>query len=279
MASKKPVISITPLEETHPLVMIFWTDKTYNKEARKTFFYDKYIVCNFKLSKLVAEKINASVKKFEKTISGWLCDKCTVWESYVRADELKTIIENSYDLKGRFSNLILNVCSTTPITDKDDQNVICIDLRRPEAVGKEKVYFTDGTSMKFGKIADREAYSEYKYHMINGLKKYYYKSLENINSDEIEYHIEKIEELTSDVKTLEDVEYYHEIICDYKHLNIYKVKSFEELRENLANVMYAQKFIQQTYNKLSARALKVASVDTQRKNLVNGGYDKHFPSL
>lgn len=36
-----------------------------------------------------------------------------------------------------------------PITDMDEQYVIYI-VHRPEAVGKEKVYYTVGTSMKFG---------------------------------------------------------------------------------------------------------------------------------
>lgn len=77
MTSKYPiVISITLIEETQLLVMIFWIDNTYDNETRKTFFYDKYIIRNFKLYKLVAEKTHASVKKFEKTISEWLCNKC-----------------------------------------------------------------------------------------------------------------------------------------------------------------------------------------------------------
>ena len=281
MTSKKSsdIIPITPLEETHPLVMILWTDNTYNKKARKTFFYDKYIIHNFKLSKYIAEKTNASVKKFEKTISEVYCDKCTVWESFIRADELKTIIEESYDTKGRFSILINNVCSKFPIIDMDDQNVICIDLRRPEAIGKEKVYFSNGTTMKFGKAADREAYSEYKYHMINGLKKYHSKSIENIDFDKIDDLVEKIKQLTSNKKTLEDVSKYYHIIVNYKHLNVYKIKSFEELKEKTADVMYSQRFIQQTYNKLAVQAAKNTATEAQRKNLVNGGYDKHFPSL
>lgn len=280
MTSKKDnVISITPLEETHPLVMVFWTETEYNKETKKTFFYDKYIIRKFKLSKLIAEKTNVSVKKFKKNISGMLCDKCIVWESYVRADELKKLIENSYDLKGKFSNLVSNVCSTTSITDMDDQNVICIDLRRPETIGKENVYFSDKTTMKFGKAADREAYSEYKYHMINGMKKYYSQSFDYIHPNYTRDFVEKIKQLTTDKKTLDDVDYYYNIIDDYRYLDIYKVKTFEELKRIIANVMYAQKFILQTYNRLSAQAIKAASVDAQRKNLINGDYDKHFPSL
>ena len=279
MTSKKIVVSITPLEKIHPLVMILWTETVYNKETKKTFFYDKFLIRNFKLSKLITEKTNASVSRFEKNISGMYCDKCSVWESYLRTDELKIILKESQEPKNKFSALISNVCSSEPITDMNDQNMICIDLRRPEINGKEKVYLSDGSSMVFGKAADREAYSEYKMHMINGMKKYYSMSFKNIHPIYMYNLVEKIKQLTSDKKILRDIDYYYKIISEYRFLNVATVKSFEQLKENIANVMYSQKFIQQVYNRLTAQATKSASVDTQRKNLVKGDYNQHFPSM
>ncbi len=257
MTSKKSdIVSITPIEETHPLVMILWTETVYNKETKKTFFYDKFLIRNFKLSKLLAEKTNASVKKFEKNLSGYYCDKCSVWESYLRADELKVILKESQEPKNKFTTLISNVCSSSPITDTDDQYMICIDLRRPEINGKEKVYFSDGSSMIFGKTADRVAYAEYREHTVNGMLKYYSKSFGTIHPNNMRDLVEKIKKLTSDKKTIEDVEYYYGIIDDYRYLDVQRLKSFERLREIVANVRYAQKFIQQTYNYLSVHGKK-----------------------
>ena len=122
--------------------------------------------------------------------------------------------------KGKFSSLISNVCSLTPITDMDDQNVICIDLRRPETNGKEKVYLSNGSSMVFGKTADRVVYAEQKQHTINGMKKYYSKSFETIHPNNMHDLVEKIKQFTIDKKTIEDVESYYDVIDDYKHLNI-----------------------------------------------------------
>ena len=250
MTTKKSVIvpTITPLEETHPLVMILWTETVYNKEARKTYIYDKFFLRNFKLEKFLAEKTNASVKKFEKNVSGLYCDKCSVWESYLRADEIKVILKESQEPKNKFSVLISSVCNTTPITDMGDQNMICIDLRRRETNGKEKVYLSDGSTMIFGKAADHVAYAENRAHTINGMKKYYSKSFETIHPNNMRDLVEKIKRLTSDKKTIEDVEYYYGIIDDYRHLDISKVKSFTDLTEIVANVRFSQKFIQQTYN-------------------------------
>lgn len=280
MTSKKTdIIELTPLEKTHPLVMILWTDITYDKTTKKTIFYDRFFVRNFKLSKFLADKTNASVKKFEKNISGLYCDKCTVWESYLRGDELKIILKNCYDPKGRFSSLINNICNTTPITDMDDQNVICIDLRRPEVNGKEKVYLSDGSSMVFGKAADYAAYSEYRQKSINGMKKYYSKSFETIHPNNMRDLVERINNMTTDKKILDDVKYYYDIIDNYRYLNIMKIKTFEELKEITANVMYAQKFIQHTYNTLSIHSKKVERDTIQRKTLMTKGYNENFPSL
>jgi len=280
MTSKKTdIIELTPLEKTHPLVMILWTDITYDKTTKKTIFYDRFFVRNFKLSKFLADKTNASVKKFEKNISGLYCDKCTVWESYLRDDELKIILKNCYDPKGRFSGLINNVCNTTPITDMDDQNVICIDLRRPEVNGKEKVYLSDGSSMIFGKAADHAAYSEYRQHSINGMKKFYSKSFETIHPNNMRDLVGRINNMTTDKKILNDIKYYYDIIDDYRYLNIMKIKTFEELKEITANVMYAQKFIQHTYNILSIHSKKVERDTIQRKTLMTKGYNENFPSL
>ncbi len=188
-------ITLTPLEENHPLVMIFWTETTYDKETKKNIYTDKYIVRDFKLSSFLAEKTNSSLKKFEKSISEIYCDKCNVWESYLRAEELKIILENSYDTKGKFSGLISNVCGSS-VSDDDNQNIICIDLRRQNVNGKESVYLLDGTFMKFGKSADRVFYAEQRRHTINGLKKYYSNSFKFIHPNKTKEVVEKIKEIT-----------------------------------------------------------------------------------
>ena len=279
MTSKKSEF-ITPLENTHPLVLILWTETEYNKETKKTLFYDKFFIHNFKLSKFLAEKTYTSLKRFEKNISGLYCNECSVWESYLRADELETIIKESYDPKGKFSNLILNVCNTSPITDKDDQNIICIDLRRPEINGKEKVYLHDGSPMIFGKSADRAVYYEHKQHVINGLKKYYSNSFKNIHPNNMFELVEKIKKLTSDKKIIENVEYYYEIIDEYRYLNVLKIKSIEELKQKISDVIYAQNFIQHTYNYLIHKINSAASIEAQRKKVsYKGNYENNFPVL
>lgn len=277
-------VTITPLEETHPLVMIFWTETTFNKDTKKVFYHDKFFIKKFKLSKFIAEKTNASLKKFEKNISGLYCDKCNVWESYLRADELKAIMNDSYDYNGKFSTLIANVCSNDPITDTDDQNIICIDFRRSNVNGHESVYLQNGKIMKFGKSADRAAYSEYRYHVVNGLKKYYSQSFKNIHPNNMRYLVDEIKKITSDKKTLDDIDNYYKIIEDYKYLDVSKVRSIEDLREKVNDVMYAQKFIQSTYNyithKHTAEINHNRMVELQRKELAcNANYDRNFPTL
>ena len=92
--------------------------------------------------------------------------------------------------------------------------------------------------------------------------------------------VEKIKKLTSDKKIIENVEYYYEIIDEYRYLNVLKIKSIEELKQKISDVIYAQNFIQHTYNYLIHKINSAASIEAQRKKVsYKGNYENNFPVL